>query len=185
MPRLSILVASTRPGRVGLPIAQWVHERAQLHGKFEVDFIDLKEVNLPFLDEAKHPRLQQYEHEHTKRWSERVRTSDAFAIVTPEYNHGPPPVLLNAIDFLMHEWAYKPAAFVSYGGISGGTRAVAIAKVMLVGLKTVPLPEGVILPFVAQFLENGVFKGSPAHEIAATTMFDELLRWTEALRVLR
>ena len=185
MSKLSVIVGSTRPGRVGLPIGQWFFERAKAHGKLDVQLIDLQEQNLPLLDEPKHPRLSQYEHEHTKRWSEIVKGSDAFVFVTPEYNHSPPPALLNALDYLVHEWTYKPAGFVSYGGISGGIRAVQALKLTLSALKVVPLPEAVNIPFFSQLMESHVFKGSEALEKSSVTMLDELARWTDALRALR
>ena len=185
MSKLSIIIGSTRPGRVGLPIGQWFFERAKLHGKFEVELVDLKQQNLPLLDEPKHPRFAEYEHEHSKAWSKLVKASDAFVFVSPEYNYAAPPALLNAIDFLFHEWAYKPAGFVSYGGISGGIRAVQMLKQPLISMKVVGIPESVTIPFFMQLMENGAFKGSEALEKSAVTMLDELLRWAEALTALR
>jgi NAD(P)H-dependent FMN reductase len=185
MSKLSVIIASTRPGRVGLPVGHWFFEQAKRHGKFEVELVDLKNRNLPLLDEPHHPRLRKYEHEHTKAWSAIVEASDAFVFVTPEYNYGAPPSLLNALDYVFHEWAYKAAGIVSYGGISGGMRSAQMLKQTLGVLKVVPLPEAVTITFVAQLLENGVFRGSEPLEKAAVTMLDELFRWTEALAVLR
>jgi NAD(P)H-dependent FMN reductase len=166
-------------------VGQWFFERAKAHGKFEVELVDLKELNLPLLDEPKHPRLGQYEHEHSKAWSKIVKASDAFVFVTPEYNYSAPPALLNAADYLFHEWAYKPAGFVSYGGISGGMRAAQMFKQTLGTLKVVPIPEAVTITFFSQLMEEHVFKGSEALEKSSVTMLDELSRWTEALRTLR
>jgi NAD(P)H-dependent FMN reductase len=185
MNKLSVIIGSTRPGRVGLPVAQWFFERAKLHGKFELDLLDLKELDLPLLDEPKHPRLADYQHEHTKAFSKLIKASDAFVFVSPEYNFSAPPALLNALDFLYHEWAYKPAGFVSYGGQSGGIRAVQMLKQPLISMKVVGIPESVVIPFVAQLMDGGAFNGSEALEKSAVTMLDELLRWTEALAVLR
>ena len=185
MPKLSVVIGSTRPGRIGLPVGQWFAELAKGHGKFQVTLVDLKELNLPLLDEPKHPRLAEYVHEHTKAWSEIVKAADAFVFVTPEYNYSVAPALLNAIDYLFHEWAYKAAGFVSYGGVSGGMRSVQALKQPLSTLKVVGIPEAVTITFFAQLMENGVFKGSEALEKAGATMLDELLRWTEALTVLR
>src|SRR5947209_7654159 len=122
-PKLEIIIASTRPGRVGLPVAQWFYQRAVAHGGFEVELVDLAEINLPFMDEPKHPRLRQYVHQHTRDWSAKVDSADAFVFVTPEYNFSFNAVLKNALDYLHWEWQYKPAGFVSYGGVSAGTRA--------------------------------------------------------------
>lgn len=185
MSRLSVVIGSTRPGRVGLPIGQWFVERARLHGKFDVQLVDLKELNLPLLDEPKHPRLGEYEHEHTKAWSRLVAASAAFVFVTPEYNFSAPPALLNALDYLYHEWAYKPAAFVSYGGQSGGIRAVQMLKQTLISMKVVGIPESVVIPFFSQFMTEGAFRGTEAHEKTAVTALDELARWAEALASLR
>ena len=185
MLKLHVVVCSTRPGRVGPAIANWFHGFAQKHGKFEVSLVDLAEVNLPLLDEPHHPRLRQYTKEHTKRWSATVDAADAFVFVTPEYNFSTPPALVNALDFVFHEWAYKPAAFVCYGGASGGLRSVQMTKLIATTLKMMPMQETVALPFFSKHIEDGVFKGDEAHDKAATAMLDETLRWADALKVLR
>jgi NAD(P)H-dependent FMN reductase len=185
MPNLHVVIASTRPGRAGLPIGAWFHLFAQRHGKFQTKLVDLAEVNLPFLDESKHPRFGQYEKPHTKAWSATIDAADAFVFVTPEYNYAAPPALLNALDFLHRGWFYKPAGFVSYGGPAGGARSVAMTKQVVTALKMMPMFEGVTIPLFSQHLEDGIFKATEAHEKAAATMLDELLRWTEALKVLR
>ena len=182
---LHTIVCSTRPGRVGLPVALWFHEIARQHGGFEAVLVDLAEFNLPIYDEPKHPVLQQYEHEHTKRWSASVSAADAFVFVTPEYNYGPPPSLLNALNYVYKEWNYKPAAFVSYGGVSGGLRAVQIEKHTLTTLKMVPLVEAVTIPMVAQHMSEGRFTPKEVHQTSATAMLNELARWAEALKPLR
>ncbi len=186
MPKLNVIVASTRPQRVGLSIGQWFFERARKHAKFDAELVDLKEVNLPLLDEPKHPRFRQYEHAHTKAWSARVAAADAFVFVTPEYNHGAPPALVNALDFLYAEWNYKAAGFVSYGGASGGLRSVEMAKTILTTLKVMPLPEAVSIPFAGKMMDaSGAFPGSEELDKASGAMLDELLKWSGALSTLR
>lgn len=185
MRKLNVIIASTRPGRAGLPIGTWFLERARAHGGFEVVLSDLKEVALPLLDEPKHPRLGQYEHAHTKAWSESVRAADAFVIVTPEYNYGSPPALINALDYLFSEWAYKPAAFVSYGGISGGLRSVQMTKQFLTTLKMMPIPEAVTVSGFSAHMKEGTFQPPESFDGAAKTMLDELLRWANALAPMR
>jgi NAD(P)H-dependent FMN reductase len=182
---LQVVLTSTRPGRACLPIGNWFFAQAQAHGKFQVELVDLAAINLPPLDEPKHPRLRQYEHAHTKAWSAQVERADAFVFVTPEYNFASPPALLNALDFLVHEWAYKPAAFVSYGGVSAGTRSVQMSKQVLSTLKMVPLTEAVNVPFFSKHLKDGRFEPEPASEQAATAMLDELFKWAGALKPLR
>lgn len=187
MLKLQVIIASTRPGRLGGAVGEWFFGRAREHGRFAIEKVDLAEVNLPMFDEPRHPRLGQYEHAHTKAWSEIVQRADAYVFVTPEYNHGPPPSLLNALDFVSREWAYKPAAFVSYGGVAAGARAVAAIKPMLSALRMVALFESVAIPFFTQHLDRdtGVFDPGEVQAKAAVVMLDELHRWAEALRPMR
>ncbi|HKI59225.1 MAG TPA: NAD(P)H-dependent oxidoreductase [Trueperaceae bacterium] len=185
-PTLHVIVASTRPGRVGLPVGRWFHRLASEHGGFEVEWVDLKEIDLPFLDEPQHPRLQRYQHRHTKEWSALVERADAFAFVMPEYNYGFNAPLKNAIDYLNLEWRYKPVGFVSYGGVSAGTRAVQMAKQVVSTLKMMPMFEAVSIPFVQQFLDDEKeIRANETMEQAAGAMLDELARWEEALRPMR
>lgn len=185
MPRLLVVIASTRPGRVGLPIGQWAAEAARRHDGFDVDVVDLAELNLPLLDEPGHPRMGRYTHEHTVAWSKPVEAADAFLFVTPEYNYGPPPSLINAISYLYWEWAYKAVGFVSYGGIGAGLRGVQVTKQIVTTLRAMPLSDGVAIPFVAQHLRDGVFTPTPIMEDTLPFHLDELLRWTNALEPLR
>jgi NAD(P)H-dependent FMN reductase len=186
MPTLQIIVASTRPGRVGLPIGEWVRARAVEHGAFEVELVDLAEVNLPLLDEPKHPRFGAYRHQHSKAWSAKIAAGDAFVFVMPEYNHSFNAPLKNAIDFLYTEWQHKPVGFVSYGGVAAGTRAVQAIKPVLAALKMTPAVESVPISFFAQYLdEQGRFQGSDALNAATVGMFDELKRLDGLLRPAR
>jgi NAD(P)H-dependent FMN reductase len=186
MARLTIIIGSTRPGRAGLPIADWFADRARSHGGFDVDVVDLAEVDLPMLDEPHHPRLRQYVHQHTKDWSATVDAGDAFVIVTPEYNYGYPAPLKNAIDYLHTEWCDKPVGFVSYGGVSAGTRAVQQLKQVVTTLRMVPVVEAVSIPFHPQFIgDDGRVQANDIMEQAAGAMLDELVRVEGALRPLR
>ena len=186
MPKLQIFIASTRPGRAGLPVAEWFAERARRHGFFEVELVDLARVNLPFMDEPNHPMLRRYTHEHTRRWSASVDSADAFVFVTPEYNHSFNAPLKNAIDYLNHEWRYKPVGLVSYGGVAAGTRAVQMITPVLTALMMVPLTEAVHIPFVSQFLsEDGQIHANEVMEQAADAMLTQLGRWSEALEPQR
>jgi NAD(P)H-dependent FMN reductase len=185
LPRLGIVTVSVREGRVGQSVADWFVERARAHGGFEVEPNDLKAVNLPVLSEPNHPRLKKYTQDTTKAWSATVDALDAFVFVTPEYNFATPPSLVNALDHLYNEWLYKPAGFVSYGGISGGLRATQMTRMMLATFKVVPMVEQVIIPFVAREVKDGVFPGGEKFDTSAQQMLDELLRWTNALRGLR
>jgi len=185
-PLLQIIIGSTRPGRVGPSVAEWIAATARAHGQFDVEVVDLAEVNLPMFDEPRHPRLRQYEHQHTRAWSAVIDRADAFVFVVPEYNYGFNAATKNAIDYLNHEWRYKPAGFASYGGVAAGTRAVQQLKQVMTTLKMVPLFEAVNIPFVQQFLDSD--RRLHPNEVmteAAAAMLDELARLASALRPLR
>ncbi|MES1212598.1 MAG: NAD(P)H-dependent oxidoreductase, partial [Leifsonia sp.] len=154
--RLMIIVGSVRPGRIGLPIANWAREHAEANGGFEIDFVDLAELGLPFMDEPKHPRLHEYTQPHTIAWSERVAAADAFLLVTPEYNNSYSPALKNALDYLNTEWWRKPLGFVSYGGVSAGTRGVVALTTVTSGLGLVKIGANVELNFAGQHIVDGV-----------------------------
>ena len=187
MMHLQIVIVSTREQRQGPAVARWFRAQAEKHAGFELELVDLAAVNLPLLDEPPHPRLANYTHEHTKRWSAIVSRADAFVFVTPEYNYGSPPSLVNALDYLLREWAYKPVGFVSYGGISGGTRSVQMTKQIVTGLRMMPMVEAVNIPMFTQYIDRHTheFKPTEVQEKASVAMLDELARWTEALAPLR
>lgn len=182
-PVLQVIVASTRPGRIGKSFGDWFTLVAEQHGGFDVEQIDLAEVNLPFMDEPKHPKLRDYQHQHTKDWSATIDRADAYVLVTPEYNYGYNAVLKNALDFLSQEWADKAVSFVSYGGIAGGTRAVQQLKQIVTTLRMVPIFESVNIPFAATKLdETGRVIDDAGLNAAAGHTLDELLRLTHKLR---
>jgi len=185
-PLLQIVIGSTHPGRVGLPVAEWFEPIARGHGGFEVEVVDLLAIGLPLLDEPNHPRLHQYTHPHTKVWSTTISRADAFVFVVPEYNYGFNAATKNAIDYLHLEWQFKPVGFVSYGGVAAGTRAVQMLKQVMTTLKMVTVFESVNIPFVAQFLDaEKRLQANQVMEEAAVAMLFELQRWTEALAPLR
>lgn len=184
--KLHTIIASTRPGRVGPTVARWFHDLAMQHGQFDAELVDLATFNLPVYDEPRHPVLQEYAHEHTKVWARSVAAADAYVFVTPEYNYGPTPALLNALNYVYKEWNCKPAAFVSYGGISGGLRAVQQTKQTLTTLKVVPLVDAVVFPMVGQQIgADGALTASAIQTQSANALLDELHRWANALRPLR
>ncbi len=185
-PLLQIVIGSTRPGRVGLPVAEWFEPIARGHGGFEVEVVDLLAIGLPLLDEPNHPRLHQYTHPHTKAWSKTISRADAFVFVVPEYNYGFNAATKNAIDYLHLEWQFKPVGFVSYGGVAAGTRAVQMLKQVMTTLKMVTVFESVNIPFVTEFLDaERRLQANQVMEEAAVAMLYELQRWTEALAPLR
>lgn len=183
---LKIIIGSTRPGRVGPTIAKWVEETAKAHGAFEVETVDLADLNLPLLDEATHPAAQSYEHQHSRRWSKIVDGADAFIFVTPEYDYFAPASLVNAVQTLLKEWGYKAAGVVSYGGISGGLRSAQTLRQLLGNVNLHALPQVVPVPMFSQFIgEDGIFRGNEAMNGGLTSQLDELHKWAAALKPLR
>ncbi|GGF35790.1 NADPH-dependent FMN reductase [Subtercola lobariae] len=174
MVKLMIVVGSVRPVRVGLPVAEWVRDVAAADERFEVDFCDLKELDLPFMDEPKHPRFHDYSLPHTFAWSERVAGTDAFIFISPEYNYSYSPALKNAIDYLFVEWHRKPVAFVAYGGASSGSRGVAAMRPVMAATGMVAAMAGIELTFVGQHVADGVFTPTDAHTAALVNVLAEL-----------
>ena len=184
--KLNVIIGSTRPGRAGPAVAEWVSKAATDHGKFEVELVDIADFHLPLLDESTHPAMQKYEHAHTKNWAKSVNAADAFLFVTPEYDYFPPASLVNAIQVLAREWAYKPAAVISYGGISGGLRASQELRTLLTNVNVHPIPQTVPVPFFSQFIgDEGVFTPNEPMAQGLTTALDEVHKWATALQTLR
>src|SRR5258706_7028062 len=151
MYNLKIISSTVRPGRKGPLVAEWIAAIAKQHGNFNVEVLDLGVVNLPMMNEPHHPSMRRYQHEHTKQWSAKIEEADAFIFVTAEYDFNYPAPLRNALEYLYHEWGYKAAGFVSYGGVSGGTRATSSLKSDLPVFKIMPIYEAVNFPF---FIHN-------------------------------
>jgi NAD(P)H-dependent FMN reductase len=186
VPKLIVIISSTRPGRIGVPVANWFVEQAAAHGSFDVELVDLYELDLPLLDEPNHPRLRNYTKAHTKAWSDTVDGADAVVFVTAEYNHSYTAALKNAIDYLHHEWRHKPLGFVSYGGVAAGTRAMQALKPVAIALALTPVVAAVNIPFVQQFLtDDGTIVGNDVMVEAAAAMLDELMTMHGALAPLR
>lgn len=185
MPRLLIIGSSTRAERVGSALAEWITEVAGQHGGFDVELVELGDLDLPFMDEPKHPRLRAYQHDHTRAWSAKVDATDAFIFVIPEYNHGMPATIKNALDYLHHEWQYKVAGVVSYGGVSAGTRAGEMLRQVLTTLRMIPVLEAVAVPYVGQVVTERRVNVSQAMTDSATQMLNEMARWAAVLPALR
>ena len=187
MYKLKIISSTVRPGRKGPIVADWLTEAARQHGEFEVEFLDLGKINLPVMNEAIHPVMRQYEHEHTKQWSAKIDEADAFIFVTAEYDYSYPASLKNALEYLVHEWAYKPVGIVSYSaGAFAGVRAVMSLKSDLLSLKAISLGEMVNVPMVQQFInEENQFVADERLNTAAALMLKQLVRWTKGLKAIK
>lgn len=183
-----IILGSTRQGRRGEVVAKWVKAAAEADSRFEVDYVDLKVLNLPFFDEPMSPfsmydEGQDYTHPEGKAWAQRVGQAEGVLIVTPEYNHGYPGVLKNTLDWVGREWVDKPVGFISYGNLTGGVRSVEQLRQVANELGLIQVANAIYFPGISRgaFNENG----QPAHEGAIDNlkkMFDEIVRLYQAFR---
>jgi NAD(P)H-dependent FMN reductase len=184
MIRIGIILGSTRPGRNGEAVARWVADIASTRSDAQYELVDIKDFNLPLLDEPVPPSRGQYSKQHTKDWAAKIASFDAFVFVTPEYNHGTSGALKNAIDFLFAEWNNKAAGFVGYGS-AGGTRAVESLRLVMGELMVADVRAQVALSLFTDFENFSTFKPAPMQEQALRTMLDQLVAWGGALKTLR
>ena len=192
---VAVVVGSTRPGRRGRVVAEWVldglvrHAAAQPAGPLSLHLVDLADFDLPLLDEPLPAMFGQYQGERTRAWADVVDGLDAFVFVTPEYNHSLPAALKNAIDLLWAEWNDKAAGFVSYG-VHGGTRAVEHLRQVLAEVKVAGVRSQVALSMFDDFAitdptEAGGFTPRAHQSVILAEMLDELVAWAGALQTLR
>jgi NAD(P)H-dependent FMN reductase len=182
--KIAIVLGSTRPGRNGEAVSHWMYEIAKKRSDGYFELVDIRDFNLPLLDEPIPPSMGQYTKDHTKIWSAKIDSFDAYVFVTAEYNHGIPGALKNAIDFLFKEWNNKVAGFVSYGG-TGGVRAAEQLRLVMTELKVATVRTQVQLSLHTDFENFTKFKPAPFQEKVANTMLDEVIAWGGALKVLR
>jgi NAD(P)H-dependent FMN reductase len=182
--RIAIITGSTRPGRSNEAVARWTYRLARERSDAEFELVDIKDYQLPLLDEPVPASLGQYTKPHTKAWAAKVAAFDAYVFVSPEYNHGLPAALKNAIDYLDREWNNKAAGFVSYGGV-GGARAVEHLRGILANLKIATVHAQVMLSLFTDFENFTTFRPDPRHEESLHTMLDQVIAWGGALRQLR
>ena len=176
--RLAVIVGSTREGRFAPTVARWFVSQARLD-PFDIDLVDLAELDLPAVLPARPgPTVYAY--------VERIDRADAFVVVTPEYNHGYPAALKQAIDLANHEWRAKPVGFVSYGGMSGGVRAVEQLRPVFAELHAVTVRDAVSFHLArSQFAAAGQPVDPDRPSRAAGTMLGQLAWWARALRAAR
>jgi NAD(P)H-dependent FMN reductase len=181
---IGIILGSTRPGRNGAAVAQWVHDIAKQRTDAQFELVDIKDYDLPLLDEPVPPSMGKYTHPHTKNWSAKVASFDAYVFVTPEYNHSTSAALKNAIDYLFKEWNNKAAGFVSYGS-AGGSRAVEHLRLIMGELKVADVRAQVMLSFSTDFENFSTFKPAANRERTVHALLDEVIAWGGALKPLR
>ena len=184
MLRIAIITGSTRPGRHSEAVARWVHNIAAKRSDASFEVVDIAAFDLPLLDEALPPTMNQYAKPHTRAWAAKIATFDAFVFVTPEYNHSTSGALKNAIDFLFREWNDKAAGFVGYGGV-GGVRAVENLRLVMGEIKVADVRAQVALSMYTDFENFSTLKPRPQQEAAVNAMLDDLIAWGQALKTMR
>ncbi|MEV4823264.1 NAD(P)H-dependent oxidoreductase [Micromonospora sp. NPDC049274] len=190
MTKIGIILGSTRPGRRGQQVAEWVAEvAAKQQDDVTYEIVDVADFDLPLLDEEQPALFGTYGKDHTRRWAETIASYDGFVFVTAEYNHSVPGALKNALDYLFAEWHHKPAGFVSYG-LHGGTRAVEHLRLILAELKVPTVRTQVVLSIFNDFTmsaptETGSFTPGAHNEPTLVTMLGEIVAWSTALESLR
>jgi NAD(P)H-dependent FMN reductase len=183
-PKMLIVLGSTRQNRQGEAVARWISERANARADARFELIDLRDWPLPFLQNPTPPALRRYD-DTTQPWADKIGAADGFVFVTPEYNHGYPAVLKNALDHLYREWGYKPAAVVSYGVAGGGVRAGEQLRQVLIELRMVPVRDQVGVSLIGQAFDERGRARDERLERMALTMLDELVWWAATLRPAR
>ncbi|WP_427891889.1 NADPH-dependent FMN reductase [Kribbella sp. GL6] len=184
MTNIAIIVGSTRPGRYGEAVGQWVLEQASERGDAKFELVDLLDHPLPHLDEPVPASAGQYANEHTKRWSETIDRYDGYVFVTPEYNHSVPGALKNAIDYLYREWNNKAAGFVGYG-VVGAARAVEHLRLIAAELQLATVRSQVALSFYTDFENFTALRPEQRQVDALGELLDQVVAWSNALATVR
>lgn len=188
MTAIAIIIGSTRPGRAGQTVAEWVHQHAVAHegtnGGATFEIVDLASFDFPHLDEAVPAAAGQYDRPHTQRWAEKIASFDGFIFVTPEYNHSYPGVLKTAIDFIYAEWSNKAAGFVGYG-VNGGVRAVEHLRGVMGNLRVADVTSQVTLSLYDDFVDLTTFQPGNHHDVSIKSLLDDVIDWSAALKTVR
>lgn len=186
--KILVVLGSIREGRAGDKVSDWVmSETKNRNPEFEYEFLDLKDYPMKSYEESAHPAMLngKTSDEMANKWIKKVKDADGFVFVTPEYNHLPSGALKNAIDYAYVEWHKKPIAYVSYGGASGGSRAVEVLRLAAIEQQLVPIRESVVIQFVGHKIENNKLVPDKYMENALNATLDQLEWWTKLLKPAR
>jgi NAD(P)H-dependent FMN reductase len=179
-----IILGSVRENRTALPVGRWVLEQAASRPDLACELVDLKDWNLPFYAFAKPPAAGNYTDPLQLKWAEKIASADGYILIAPEYNHGPPAVLKNALDFVYAEWNRKPCTFVGYGG-NGGARSIEQLTAIARELQMAPLEASVHIMGAWGKISEGLFTGDERDVKWLNHLFDELAWWGRALKAAR
>ena len=186
-PRIGVIISTTREGRFGERVAQWVIEQAAARQDMAVEIVDLRDYPLPFFEAAASPAYVPIETPEARKWAGKIAELDGYVFVTAEYNHAISGVLKNALDYLYAEPSRKPAGFVGYGAV-GGARAVEQLRMIAIELDIVPLKKAAHInmePLLGMLREGKDFADYPYLAPTVVTMLDELSWYAQALKAGR
>lgn len=184
MIRVAVIIGSTRPGRRSEAVANYIFNIAKERHDADYELVDIKDFDLPLLDEPNPASMNQYVHPPTKTWAKKIDSFDAYVFVTPEYNHSTSGALKNAIDYLYKEWNNKAAGFVSFGSALG-TRAVEHLRGIMAELQIADVRAHVTFSLFTDFENFNVFRPGAYHEKNVHTLLDQVVSWGEAMRTVR
>jgi NAD(P)H-dependent FMN reductase len=188
--KIKIIVGSTREGRFSDKAATWIAEEIKEKEKVIVEILDLRDYNMPFFNESISPanKKEPYKNETVDLFTKKIQEGDAFIIVSPEYNHGIPGVLKNALDWVYQEWNNKPVAFVSYGSV-GGARVIEQLRLVAIELQMAPIRNAVHIPgeqyFQVLFGKMDIKDLFESQKDKARLMIEQLLWWAKILKKAR
>ncbi len=185
VPHILVIIGSTREGRFGDRVAKWFMSRTEERTDMTFSLVDLRDWVFPYYDRPLPATVSEYD-EQAQRWADVVGPADGFVIITQEYNHGYTAVLKSALDAVYREWIRKPIAFVSYGGWSGGVRAVEQLRQVAIELQMAPIRAMVVMQFGPRLFDaEGSLHNPEMFNNAANLLFDDLSWWAHALRAAR
>jgi len=184
-PLIYVILGSVREGRRAERVGKWFMSQTAQRTDLEFELIDPKDWPLPFYAEAATPSQHKYTLDTTIAWAKKIEKADGFVLVSPEYNHATSAVMKNMLDTVYAEWNRKPVAFVSYGGISAGGRAMNELSIIVHELAMAPVQSTVMIPFAGKTIsEDGVI-ADDRYNKDAQALLDDLAWWTNALKAAR
>ena len=184
---IKVILGSTRQGRFSEKPGAWILGELKKRAEVEAELLDLRDFPMPFFEEAVTPssKKEPYTNAAVAAWTKKIGEGDAYIIIAPEYNHGYPAVLKNALDYVSQEWNKKPVAFISYGSAMGA-RSVEQLRQVAIELQMAPVRNAIHMPWDTVVAgSNGDPETFTPYAERATGLIEQLLWWADALKAAR
>jgi len=142
-----VILGSVRRGRMSERVATFVMNRLAATPDVQAELVDLAVLDLPIMEE----RLGKIDPSPAgvPELGAKIQAADALIIVSPEYNHGYPGVLKNALDYFYAQYKRTPVALVTVSnGGHGGVNAWAQLVTVLTHMGAIVLPVTVAVSHV-------------------------------------